>query len=368
MNLYHNILVSGRQGKIKTTIFSESEVKTSFFAKRVNEVLSVEDSTPFVSRTGARYTYGNIVSALIACGNDEDRVYALYERIHGCSPLRLAPDTSGASHPIREEEEAYPYMDVLPRVTLEQNRYHHFADDDDYKNYIKECINRIPADMDGVRRSYGLEYEIYSMSTNDRSDLSYLLRHLPKCHPENDGSLGPGGVELVFDPMGEEDYINTVKTLKEFVERHHIVMRGGSTEAGMHTTYGVSNSECHNALNERENGVPFIQLRLNRISAMMHIAGKKDNIRNTFGRYFGHYRRSSLELGGVSEFIHVDTHENAMSIHGRDPVDGIFTCYEFRLPNWQADPEKVVKFFKATEWIFHREWKPSDMLSLEEFI
>lgn len=367
MKLYHNYLVSRRQGKIKLTIFSENEVKTSFFAKRVNEVLSSTDNTSFVSRTGARYTYGEIVSALISCGGDEDRIYALYEHIYGCPPSRVAPDESGATHPIREEE-AYPYMDVLPRISLGQDRYHHFADDNDYKNYVKECLERIPLDTDGVRRSYGLEYEIYSMTFNERSDLSYLLRHLPKCHPENDGSLGPGGVELVFDPMGEEDYINTIKNLKEFIEIHNIKMKGDSTEAGMHTTFGVSNSECRNQENEYENGTPFIQIRLNRITAMMHIAGKKDNIRNTFGRYFGYYRHSSLELGGANGFIRVDTHENAMSIHGRDPVDGIFTCYEFRLPNWQADPEKLVKFFKATEWIFHREWKPSDMLALEEFI
>ena len=77
-------------------------------------------------------------------------------------------------------------------------------------------------------------------------------------------------------------------------------------------------------------------------------------IRRVFGRYFTDYAR----LPDLQTMATLN-HSNAASTNGRPEC-----CWEFRLPNWKADPEKVVEFLKATEWAFHRVPNGDDLAKL----
>ena len=101
-----------------------------------------------------------------------------------------------------------------------------------------EALERIPLDIDGVRRSYGLEYEIYSLTETQEDKLAKLLDTLPPHITESDGSLRESGVEIVFEPMSEAIYRETFLKLKQFVIQNDISMEN----TGAHTTYGVNNA------------------------------------------------------------------------------------------------------------------------------
>ena len=80
---------------------------------------------------------------------------------------------------------------------------------------VDEALRRIPEDADGVRRSYGLEYEIYSLTREQESDLADLLDTLPPHVTEKDASLSSSGVEIIFEPMAKAELIKVVKKLRE---------------------------------------------------------------------------------------------------------------------------------------------------------
>lgn len=215
----------------------------------------------------------------------------------------------------------------------------------DQNYWVRQALLSIPNDADGIRRSFGLEFEIYELPTEqDTSDLAYLLDELPAHTCNHDGSLSSSGVEVVFAPMSADDYIRTVKTLRQFVEDHGIEMQDGDYGAGMHTTYGVSNTES-----TKED----MQIRLSRIGLMIKASMTRRQIIDKFGRDFGNYRL--LPNANLSNF----SHSLALSMNGRPNC-----CWEFRLPNYKADPEFLVNFFKVTEWIFHRPATGKDMYNL----
>lgn len=235
---------------------------------------------------------------------------------------------------LKLEEIAGAKNQSRPQRRINRDYYHSGS-----RNY-EPYISAVPVDEDGVRRTFGLEYEIYQLTLAQESDLAYLLDTLPPHITERDGSLGSNGVEIIFMPMGREQYIQTVKKLREFVEGHHVIMQADSDrQAGMHTTYGVSNAEA----TEED-----LQIRLNRFALAIMALGRKEVITNLFGRYFGNYR----ELPRSTTH---NTHSNAFSTNGRPR-----TCWECRLPSWKANPEKLVEFFRITESAFHRAFNSED--------
>lgn len=399
MPLRHNPQIG--RGLIKFTFRSgDQSIKTSFFARRVNEYISPNDTLYF--RNG--YTFGDIVNSFWnakARGDFNDEFVASFYRIvFGCEPIsdqstrntlrevtEVRPDTfeevitqvadsiddpveeavtttaEAIANAVREEHT----RSTRPRRHLERGYYHQNGQGTS-RHGLQQALNRIQTDSDGVKRSFGIEYEIYTLTAEQESDLCYLLDELPPCKPEMDGSLGTNGVELVFDPVGKDDYIRIVRTLRRFLEENRIYMpdgEAGRSSAGMHTTYGVSNSHARDTDTIRVGGytVPLIQARLNRISSLMKVCATKQQIKTIFGRYFTGYAQSSFSQGECN-YLRYNAHENSMSINGRAPVDHIYTCWEFRLLYYKCDPEKVVDFFKATEWVFHRTMHVEDATAM----
>lgn len=214
---------------------------------------------------------------------------------------------------------------------------------------VARALNLIERDADGVRRSFGLEYEIYTMTREQQSDLAYLLDTLPAHEVHSDGSLGVGGVEVVFYPVGAAKYIETVNKLNEFVRSHNIRMERDDlgNGAGMHTTYGVDNFEATKA---------DLQIRLNRIALAVKSVGTQRAIKELFGRDFGNYR----ELPTSTTY---NAHGNAFSTNGRPSC-----CWECRILSWRCKVEKVVEFLKATEFAFHRPFEAQDFAKVFEIL
>lgn len=385
MSLRHNPSIG--RGLLKFTFRAEDgSLKTSFFARRVNEYISPNDATQF--RNG--FTFGGIVNAIWNArsrGDFNDAfVKQLYVDVYGCYPLyevptrtTSAPDSTGTFEVDPVEEAVTTTAEAIanavreehsrsnrPRRTLSRGYYHQYGNGTS-RHGLAQALNRIATDSDGVKRSFGVEYEIYRLTPEQESDLCYLLDDLPPCKPEHDGSLSTNGVELVFDPVGKDDYIRIVKTLRRFIDEHGIYMLDETTGqgAGMHTTYGVSNSHARDTDTIRVSGctVPLIQARLNRVSSLMKVCATKQQIKDVFGRYFTGYAQSSFSQGEDS-YLRYNNHSNSMSINGRAPVDHIYTCWEFRLLCYKCDPEKVVEFFKATEWVFHHTMHTEDVTAM----
>lgn len=416
MSLRHNPMIG--RGLLKFTFRAgDGALKTSFFARRVNEYISPNDTMPF--RNG--YTFGRIVNIIWNARSrgdfDDNFVKDLYHSVYGYYPVnaneRILGESPGtfevptsprtlresigvraatfeevvasvpdstlpeAVDPVEEpvvstaeaianEVRAEHARSARPIRHLNRGSYHSSGQGTN-RYGLEQALNRISADSDGVKRSFGIEYEIYTLTPEQESDLCYLLDSLPPCKAERDGSLGSNGVELVFDPVGKEDYIRIVRTLRTFIDEHRIYMLDSSTGngAGMHTTYGVSNSHARTLDVIRVGGVnvPLIQARLNRVSSLIKITCTKQQVKSVFGRYFTGYAESSFSQGEDS-YLRYNAHSNSMSINGRAPVNDIYTCWEFRLPCYKCDPEKVVEFFKATEWVFHRTMHTEDVTAM----
>lgn len=248
-----------------------------------------------------------------------------------------SPDRQLRASTRRNRTRPFRNLDILPYGSSNHgNQYE-----------VEDALERIPFDDDGVRRSFGVEYEIYTTTAKQRSDLAYLLDTLPHSTCHRDGSLGDGGVEVVFDPVGADDYVRIVTTLGTFVKSHNIEMEYSRDHgAGMHTTYGVNNTEINDQMD--------LQIRLNRCMVMMRACMTQEATRKVFGRFFTDYARlpDIQTMGTIS-------HSNAASTNGRPSC-----CWEFRLPNWKADPRKVIKFFRATEWVFHHIPTGNDMAKM----
>lgn len=213
---------------------------------------------------------------------------------------------------------------------------------------IQGALSRIPYDDDSVRRSFGIEYEVYSLNPEQEDKLARLLDTLPEHVTERDGSLGTNGVEIVFAPMSAQCFVDTVRKLRAFVEENHVRMGQDETYmAGMHITYGVSN-----ATSTRSDE----QIRLNRFALAVKSVGTQREIKSLFGRDFGHYR----DLPTSTTY---SCHSNAFSNSGRNE-----TCWECRLADYRCDAERMVEFFKATECIFYRPVKAEDFMKVFEIL
>jgi len=219
--------------------------------------------------------------------------------------------------------------------TIDRNRYH------SQDRNISEALARIPYDADGVRRSYGIEYEIYSLTREQESELAYLLDTLPPHVTEMDGSLSTTGVEIVFEPMSKELAIKTVKALRKFVDDNGVQMDG----TGMHITFGVSNSEVSES---------DLVIRTNRLALAVKAVGTKRAIEELFGRDFTDYARLPHSL--VSEVRH-----RAFNVRNRH-------AWEARLVKYNCNIEKVMKFFEVAEVLFHRPFEAQDFMKVFELL
>lgn len=224
-----------------------------------------------------------------------------------------------------------------PIRTIERHSYH------SQHRYIYRALERIPYDADGVRRSYGIEFEINALTREQESELAYLLDTLPPHVTERDGSLSSTGVEIIFQPMSKEDAIKTVKTLQRFVEEHNIDMDG----TGMHITYGVSNSE----VSEDD-----LVIRLNRLALAVKAVGRLEAIREMFGRDFLDTDYARLP--------------NSLTSTARHRAFNVRNAYawECRLINWKCNIEKIMKFFEVTEVLFHRPFEAQDFMKVFELL
>ena len=103
---------------------------------------------------------------------------------------------------------------------------------------------------------------------------------------------------------------------------------------GMHTTYGVSNSD----IGPKEK----LQKRLSSIALLVNLTMTGGSIEERFGRTFTGF----ASLPHIDFLAHLQ-HNYAFSANGRPT-----TCWECRLCNWKCDPVWLTKFFEATEWVF----------------
>lgn len=233
--------------------------------------------------------------------------------------------------------------------TIHRDAYHTGG-----RSFVQEALNNIAPDEDGVKRSFGIEYEIYSLTAEQEDKLARLLDTLPKHVTERDGSLGDNGVEIVFAPVDAATYIRTVTTLANFVRENDVRMQGyGGSMAGMHTTYGVSNAEA---------SIQDLQIRLNRMALAVKSVATQQKIIEVFGRDFGNYRELPGQSSDQNALLY-NRHGNAFSTNGRPS-----NCWENRLVAWKCNPVKLVEFFKATEFAFHRAVQAQDFIKLFEVL
>nr|DAH56622.1 MAG TPA: hypothetical protein [Caudoviricetes sp.] len=222
--------------------------------------------------------------------------------------------------------------------TISRSGYHGAG-----RSFVQQALARIVPDADGVVRSFGVEYEIYALNRDQEDKLARLLDTLPAHVCERDGSLDSTGVEIVFAPVGAEEYIRIVNTLKQFVIENNVRMEMGDRMAGMHTTYGVNNAEA---------SISDLQIRLNRFALAVKAFSTQVKIKEVFGRDFGNYRE-------LPRTLVYNAHGNAFSCNGRPS-----TCWECRLPSWKANPEKMVEFLRATEGAFHHPVNAEDLMKV----
>lgn len=222
-----------------------------------------------------------------------------------------------------------------PVRTIDRRGYH------SQSRNIDAALRRIPLDADGVRRSYGIEYEIYSLTPEQESELAYLLDTLPPHVTERDASLSSTGVEIVFEPMSREDAVRTVKTLANFVRTHQVNMYN----TGMHITFGVSNSEVSES---------DLVIRTNRLALAVKAVGTQEQIIGLFGRDFCDYARIPDSLISTLRY-------RAFNVRNR-------YAWECRLVNWSCDIERVMKFFDIAEALFHRPFGATDFVKVFELL
>lgn len=231
-----------------------------------------------------------------------------------------------------EEVERY-----TPRPSVRPTRRIYRAGYQTQSRNVTQALERIPVDADGVRRSYGIEYEINALTSEEESELAYLLDTLPPHVTERDGSLSSSGVEIVFEPLGREDTIKVVKKLREFVRVNCIDMNC----TGMHITVGVSNSEVSS--ND-------LTIRTNRLALAVKSVALQTEIIKVFGRDFVNYARLPEGLLDTIRY-------RAFKVRNSN-------CWECRLVRWDCDIERVMEFLDVAEPLFHRAFEAQDFINL----
>lgn len=219
--------------------------------------------------------------------------------------------------------------------TINRSRYHAQS------RNINAALERIDLDEDGVRRSYGIEYEINSLSREQESDLAYLLDTLPPHITERDGSLSNTGLEIVFEPMHKDLAVRTVKILRKFVDDNSVDMRN----TGMHITFGVNNSGV---------STDDLVIRTNRLALAVKAVGAQRAIRELFGRDFTDYARLPHSLLTTAR-------HRAFNVRNS-------SAWEARLVKYNCNIEKVMKFFEVAEVLFHRPFEAEDFMKVFELL
>lgn len=256
------------------------------------------------------YTADNIVGRLPICDEDE------------FSFIQEAPIQATRPEPLR---------------TIERRSYHSTGGGS-ARTGVERALLAITPDEDGVRRSFGLEWEIFALTPRQEDKLARLLDTLPEHVTERDGSLSNTGVEIVFMPMGEQKYIETFTTLKNFCRENSIQM----DRTGAHTTYGVSNARC-----TRDD----LQIRINRIALAVKAASTQRAIKTLFGRDFTSYAT-------LPQSTTYQSHSNAWSASRGS------TAYELRLISWQGEPTLIAQFMRETEFVFQRPFEAEDFMKI----
>lgn len=226
-----------------------------------------------------------------------------------------------------------------PRVyrTITRGCYHDSGSGTSRRG-VSEALAQIPLDEDGVRRSFGLEWEINALDRDQEDKLARLLDTMPRHFTERDASLTSCGVEIIFLPLSREKIIEVFTTLQNFCRENHVGMDG----TGAHITYGVSNAHVSDS---------DLQIRINRIALSVKAACTQREIRSVFGRDFTGYAslpRSTTERG----------HSNAWSASRGN------SAYELRLCHWQGDINKITEFMVKTEFVFNRTFRAQDFMEI----
>ena len=222
--------------------------------------------------------------------------------------------------------------------TITRERYHSNGNGIG-RTGIDRALGSIAVDADGVRRSYGLEWEINRLTEVQEDKLARLLDTLPAHFTERDGSLCDSGVEIIFLPMSKDVYIDTWTKLKTFCVDNHIDMEG----TGAHTTFGVNNSEIRDE--------DDLQIRLNRAALAIKASSTQSAIKRLFGRDFTGYARLPNSTTHREHSIAIS------ASRGR-------AAFELRLCNWQADVVKLVEFLEKIEFVFHRTFTAQDFINI----
>lgn len=233
--------------------------------------------------------------------------------------------------PLASAEPAYVYR------TITRECYHDSGSGTSRRG-VSEALEQIPLDEDGVRRSFGLEWEINALNREQEDKLARLLDTMPRHFTERDASLTSRGVEIIFLPLSREKIIEVFTTLQNFCRENRVDMDG----AGAHITYGVSNAHVSES---------DLQIRINRIALSVKAACTQREIRSVFGRDFTSYAslpRSTTERG----------HSNAWSASRGN------SAYELRLCHWQGDINKITEFMVKTEFVFNRTFRAQDFMEI----
>lgn len=231
-----------------------------------------------------------------------------------------------------------PEPERQPLRTINRGSYHSHGDGT-HRTGIEEALRAIPAESDGVRRSYGLEWEIYALSATQEDKLARLLDTLPRHFTESDGSLSSRGVEIVFLPLGRDKIKEVWVKLQTFCHENGVDMQN----TGAHLTYGVNNTD----IIDRQD----LQIRLNRVALAIKASSTQQAIRSVFGRDFTGYAclpSSTTQMGHSMSFS---------ASRGN-------SAYELRLCNWQGDIEKITAMMDATEFVFHRVFTAQDFMNI----
>lgn len=228
-----------------------------------------------------------------------------------------------------------------PRVyrTITRSSYHDSGSGTGRRG-VQQALDAIPMDADGVRRSFGLEWEINALNRDQEDKLARLLDTMPAHFTERDASLTSTGVEIIFLPLSREKIVEVFTKLQSFCTENGVDMDG----TGAHITYGVSNAH----VSELD-----LQIRINRIALSVKAACTQREIRSVFGRDFTSYAslpRSTTERG----------HSNAWSASRGN------SAYELRLCHWKGDISKITEFMVKTEFVFNRTFTSRDFVNIFE--
>lgn len=112
---------------------------------------------------------------------------------------------------------------------------------------------------------------------------------------------------------------------------------------------------------QKEGGMAYpaqvdLQIRLNRLALAVKSVGTQRAIASLFGRDFMSYATLPQRL------VRIDRYQ-AFNTSGRGNK-----CWELRLMTWKADPQKIVDFFAATEFVFNRPVEASDFMKVFELL